>query len=141
MAVADPDNQSATFGGCMIEYLYTTDPDWIIEGLFDEAVSHVSYRRGRAASEVKHGTRRGLVQQWTFGDFDQSAAQVSVQAQLNDRRLLAVADRACVSPMAYLEAVRIGAIDPATKASVDRQLRSLDPAVLKLRPRFSDPGR
>jgi len=142
MAVADPDNQSATFGGCMVEYVYTTDPDWIIEGLFGEAVSHVSYRHGRATSEVKHGTQGGLVRQWTFGDFDHPAAQdVSVQAQLNDIRLLAVADRACVSPMAYLESVRTGAIDPATKASLDRQLQSLDPAVLKLRPRFSAPGR
>ena len=69
------------------------------------------------------------------------AGLVSVQAQLNDIRLVAVADRACVSPVAYLEAVRTGAIDPATKASVDRQLQLVDPAVLTLRPRFSGPGR
>jgi hypothetical protein len=142
MAVADPDTRSAGLGGCTVEYLYTTDPDWIIEGLLGEEVSQVSYRRGRTASDVKDGTRRGLVRQWTFSDFNQSAASqaVSVQAHLNDIRLVAVADRACVSPMAYLEAVRTGAIDPATKASIDRQLPSLDPAVLKLRPRFSAPG-
>jgi hypothetical protein len=78
------------------------------------------------------------VRQWTFGDFTQTGSppDVSVSARLNDIQLVTAADTACVSPMAYLEATRTGAIDAATKRSVDRQLDTIDPTVLKLRPRF-----
>lgn len=138
MSVADAGNGSAAFGGCSVEFLHTTDPDWIIEAILSETASQVSYRRGRQTRDVREGTRRGLVRQWTLGDFTQtgSLSDVSVSARLNDILLVTAADTACVSPMAYLEARRTGAIDGATRRSVDRQLETIDPAVVKLRPRF-----
>jgi hypothetical protein len=138
MAVADPDERSNALGGCSIEFLHTTDPDWIIEAILGDASADISYVRGTAKGDVRNGSRRGLVGQWTFAGFDSAAAgqEASVDIQLNAITFLASADRACVSPMAYLEARRTGAIDAATQRSIDRQIKTIAPAVRTLRPRF-----
>jgi len=138
MAAADPDGRSNALGGCSIEFLHTTDPDWIIEAILGDASADVSYVRGAAKSDVRKGTGSGLVGQWTFGGFTGATAgqEASVDIRLNAIKFLASADQACVSPMAYLEARRTGAIDAATQQSIDRQIKTIDPAVLTLRPRF-----
>src|SRR5262249_7825576 len=73
-----------SIGGCAIEFLHTTDPDWIIEGILGDARTEVSFS--------------------------------------DDITFLAYADRACVSPLAYLEARRTGTIGAATQRSLDRQI-------------------
>jgi hypothetical protein len=108
-SVADPDDRSIALGGCSNEFLHTTDPDWIIEGILGDASPEVS-------SAVWQGT--------------------SLEIRLNEIRFLASADRACVSPMAYLEARRTGTIDAATRRSLDRQINTIPPAALTMRPRF-----
>ena len=107
-SVADPD-QSITLSGCSIEFLHTTDPDWIIEGILGDASAELS-------SAVWHGT--------------------SVEIRLKEIRFLASADRACVSPTAYLEARRTGTIDAATQRSLDRHIKTIPRAALTMRPRF-----
>jgi hypothetical protein len=109
MSVADPDDRSIAFGGCSNEFLHTTDPDWIIEGILGDAPAE-------ASSAVWQGT--------------------SLEIRLKKIRFLASADRACVSPMAYLEARRTGTIDAATRRSLDRQIKTIPPAALTMRPRF-----
>jgi len=109
MSVADRDDRSIALGGCSIEFLHTTDPDWIIEGILGDASAEV-------ASAVWQGT--------------------SLEIRLNEIRFLASADRACVSPMAYLEARRTGTIDAATRRSLDRQMKTIPSAALTMRPRF-----
>jgi hypothetical protein len=60
-----------------------------------------------------------------------------VAARLNEIRLVSVEGEWCVSPMAYLEAKRTTVLDAATRRSLDPQLKRIDPAILKLRPRFA----
>jgi len=62
-----------------------------------------------------------------------------VAARLNEIRLVSVEGEWCVSPTAYLEAMRTTVLDPATRQSLDPQLKKIDPAILKLRPRFALP--
>lgn len=113
--VADPDQRSSARGGCSIEFLHTTDPDWIIEGLVGDASAQGSYVRRTAQSDTSEG---------------------AVEIRLNEITFLASADRACVSPIAYLEARRTGVIEAATQRSLDRQLKTIPPAGLMVRPRF-----
>jgi hypothetical protein len=47
----------------------------------------------------------------------------------------------CLSPIAYLEAKRTRVLDPSTARALDRQLRSVNAAIVKLRPRFAPPLR
>ena len=138
MSVADPHNRSMAFGGCSTEFLHTTDPDWIVEGVLGDASADVSYVRGTAQDDVREGTRRGVVREWTFVGFNDTADEqgLSVEIRLNEIKFLASADRACVPPMAYLEARRTGAIDAATKRSLDRQIPTIPAAALTMRPRF-----
>ena len=144
MAAAAPVGRDAVFSGCTVEFLYTTDPDRVIDGAFGELASQVSYVRGNGTSDVKNGKQKGAVRQWAFAGFEPSSLErgdISVTARLNEIRLVSSADgEGCVSPMAYLEAKRTSAIDPVSRQSLDRQLKRIDTAILKLRPRFALPA-
>jgi len=143
MAAADPAGHD-TVSGCTVEFLYTTDPDRVIEAVFGELTSQVSYVRGDRASDVKNGRQHGPVRQWAFGGLQSSSlerADISMTARLNEIRLVSVEGEWCVSPMAYLEAKRTTVLDPVTRQSLDPHLKKIDPAILKLRPRFALPTR
>jgi hypothetical protein len=45
-----------------------------------------------------------------------------------------------VSPLAYMEATRTRVLSPETRRSLDPQLKRIDPAIPKLRPRFALPN-
>jgi hypothetical protein len=141
MAAAAPSGGDAVFSGCTVEFLYTTDPDRVIDAVFGDVASQVSYVRGNGISDVKDGKRNGPVRQWAFAGLQPGSLEggdISVTARLNEIRLVSSADgEGCVSPMAYLEAKRTSALDPVTRQSLDRQLERIDPAILKLRPRFA----
>ena len=138
MAAADS-ARDAVFSGCTVEFLYTTDPDRVIDGVFGELTSQVSYVRGNRTTDVKNGTSRGPIRQWAFGGLQPGnpKSDISVAARLNEIRLVSVEGEWCVSPMAYLEAKRTTVLDAATRRSLDPQLKRIDPAILKLRPRFA----
>jgi len=107
----------AAFSGCSVEFLHTTDPDWMIEAVFGAASRQV---------EVEPRTDPG-------GD-------VSVTARLDEIRFVSVEDDSCVSPLAYMEARRTRVLDPSTRRSLDPQLERIDPALSTLRPRFALPA-
>jgi hypothetical protein len=140
MAAADHAGRDTVFSGCTVDFLYTTDPDRVIEAVFGELTSQVSYVRGDQTRDVQNGRQRGPVRQWAFGGFQPGGlegADLSVTARLNEIRLVSTEDDACVSPMAYLEAKRTTVLDPVTRQSLDPQLTRVNPAILKLRPRFA----
>ena len=139
MAAADQAGGDTVFSGCTVEFLYTTDPDRGIEAVFGALASQVSYVRGNRTGDVKNGRQHDPVRQWAFGGFQPGnleGADISVEARLNEIRLVSSEDAGCVSPLAYLEARRTTVLDPATRQSLDPQLKRIDPAILKLRPRF-----
>ena len=101
----------ATFSGCTVEFLYTTDPDRVIEALPRDPATHVSYRH--------------------------QPGELSAMVRLGEISLVSAADEGCVSPVAYVEARRTGALDRATRDALDPQMQAVDPAILKVRPRFA----
>jgi hypothetical protein len=142
MAAADPSGREAVFSGCTIEFLHTTDPDRMIEATLGELTSQVSYVRGDRTRDVQNRRPRGPVRQWAFSGFQPSGLQggeISMTARLNEIRFVSTADDACVSPLAYLEAKRTLVLGPVTNQSLDSQLKGIDQAILKLRPRFALP--
>jgi hypothetical protein len=88
-----------------------TDPDRVIEALAREPATHVSY-------------------------LDQPGEPSSV-VRLGEISLVSAADEGCVSPVAYVEARRTGALDRATRDALDPQMQAVDPAILEVRPRFA----
>jgi hypothetical protein len=142
MAATDHAGRGAVLSGCTVEFLYTTAPDRVIEAVFGALTSQVSYVRGNQTSDVKNGRVHSPVRQWAFGGFQPSGldgGEISVTVRLDEIRLVSTEGEGCVSPMAYLEAQRTTVLDAVTRQSLDPQLRRIDPAILKLRPRFALP--
>ena len=141
MTAADPAARETVFSGCAVEFLYTTDPDRVIDGVFGELTGQLSYVRRNRTNDVRNGRPHGPVRQWAFGGLQPGdlKSEVSVVARLNEIRLVSVEDESCVSPIAYLEAKRTTVVDPGTRQSLDAQLKRIDPAIAKLRPRFALP--
>ena len=113
MAAANP-SAEAVFSGCSVEFLHTTDPDWMIEALFG-----TPSRQVEAVQRTDHG-----------GD-------ISVTVRLDEIKFVSIEDDECVSPLAYMEARRTRVLAPSTRRSLDPQLQRIDPALSKLRPRFA----
>jgi len=142
MTAPDQAARETVFSGCTVEFLYTTDPDRVIEAAVGELTSQVSYVRGGRTSDAQNGRPHGLVRQWAFGGLQPGGLEggdVSVTVRLNEIRLVSAEGEGCVSPMAYLEAKRTTVLDRVTRQSLDPQLKRIDPAILKLRPRFALP--
>jgi hypothetical protein len=139
MATETPSGQ-AVFSGCSIEFLHTTDPDWMIEAVIGAASSRLSYARPPRTDDVKNGRSRGPVDQWVFDGLQRtSPGDVALTARLHEIQFVSIEDDRCVSPLAYLEARRTGALEPSTRRSLDPQLERIDPALSTLRPRFASP--
>ena len=144
MAAADSTGSGTRVSGCTVEFLYTTDPDRVIEGVIGELTSQVSLVRADRSSQVRNGRqqdRHGPVMEWAFDvpRGTREPGEVSVTARLGEIRLVSAEDQSCVSPMDYLEARRTMALDSATRRSLDAQLERLDPAAMKLRRRSAFP--
>jgi hypothetical protein len=129
-------------GGCTVEFLYTTDPDRVIEAVLGELNSRVSHVPTGRTRDVMKGTAHGPVGQWAFDGFPPGHSEggaISVTARLNEIRLVTVEGEGCVSPLDYLEARRTTALDPVTRQALDPLLEGLDPDISRLRPRYSLP--
>jgi hypothetical protein len=128
--------------GCTVEFLYTTDPDRIIEATFGALSSEVSLVAGVEAHRVLKAPQRGPVIQWTFDRAGQTSerSDISVTARLGEIRVVSTEGEGCVPPLAYLDAKRAGTFDAVTRRALDRQLGRIDPAIVKLRPRFALPA-
>jgi hypothetical protein len=106
-------------GGCTVEFLYTTDADRLIDAIVGDG--------SRLVREwLLPGRRRG-----------REGSESSVTARLNPIAVVSSKDDGCISAIAYLEAKRTAALGPSVRRLLDRQLRSVDPAVRRLRPRFA----
>ena len=139
-AAAERGRGDTVFSGCTVEFLYTTDPDRLIDGVLGGLSSHISYARGQRAVGVNDEGPRGPVREWAFAGLRSTSfesGKASVRARLNEIAVVSSEDDGCISPIAYLEAKRTTVLNPLTRQTLDRQLEGIDPAMLQLRPRFA----
>jgi len=120
----------AVFSGCSVEFLHTTDPDWLIEAVFGAPSSQVGRPRGPVERWAVTGVQRA----------DPGGGDISVTARLHEITFVAVEDERCVSPLACVEARRTRVLGPSITRSLDPQLERIDPALSMLRPRFALPA-
>jgi hypothetical protein len=132
MTVAGSGGDRPSRSGCSRVFLLTIDADRTIEGLLGPLQSRAT--AGRSPSETDPLGR------WRFAGFDGDSAGPRVSLELGKLRLVSIAGDGCLSPIAYLEARRTGALSPATVRTMDPKLARLDPAILALRPRFAPPA-
>jgi hypothetical protein len=128
---SDQPGDATLLGGCTKHFLYTTDPDRVIDGVVGNSSSRVSIVRSSRATDVTNGTRNGPVDQWTFSDArpDSATSEPAITARLNEVRVASSEQDGCISPMAYLEAKRSGVASPATRrASIRSSKRSTPPS-------------
>jgi hypothetical protein len=140
MTAADQSSNQATFSGCGGEYVFTSEWDRVIEGIFGEIEGYISYAHGSQADEVKEGLQGGPVREWKFSGFGENSGarrEIQVAVELNKIRVVSTAMDACVSAIAYSEAKRMNALSAETIRRLDPQLNKVDPEISKLRPRFA----
>jgi hypothetical protein len=125
--------------GCTVAFLYTTDPDRVIDGVLGGGLKGdaSSTRGGRPAIRQSSGDP---VRQWIFSrpEAGQSAAgDTLVTARLNRIRVVSTEDDGCVAAVAYVEARRTATLDAGIRSVLDQQLRTIDREILQVRPRFA----
>ncbi len=113
--------------GCFSEFLYTTHPDRVIDGVLGPASSQISL--GRGSPPLNRSVRRGPVRRW--------AVSTSIDARLDRITVVSTDAEACLSPIAYVEAKRTTTFPVATRQRLEAELGQVDRAILKLRPRFA----
>ena len=138
MTVAESAGDRAVRSGCVRAFILTVDADRIIEGVFGRPEGRATYSRSvgqRAEIEAPNGAE--LIHRWSFAGLDGDSAGPRVTVELSKIRLVTTLGEGCISPIAYLEARRTGAMSPVTVRALDRQLSKLDPEIAGLRPRFA----
>jgi hypothetical protein len=131
---ADWGRDGATLSGCTVNFVHTTDPDSLIEGIVGPVRSHI-FQTQPTARTATPGSRAGPVRQWRFSGFGSGGSEApSVTAELTAFRVVSTAGNGCLSPQAYLEARRTSAVSGATQRALDPQLRHVDTVILNFRP-------
>ena len=127
--------------GCTVEFLYTTDPDRVIDGVFGTLDSQMAAGGSRPFDKRTIAGQGGPVRRWSFSGFGpgREGVEVGVTARLKPVRVVSTEGGGCVAPIAYMETKRTAVLDPATRRALDAQSKSVDPAILGLRPRFALP--
>jgi hypothetical protein len=126
--------------GCFSEFLYTTDPDRVIDGVLGAVSSQISWARGTRPAGIT--ARRGLVRRWTLGTRppeNVTTDATPIEARLAGIHVVSTDAEACLSPIAYVETKRTTAFPVATRERLDAELTRVDRAILKLRPHFAPP--
>jgi len=129
--------------GCGVEYVYTSEPDRLIEWVFGELQARTIHTHRDDGSGKRDGARGGPVAQWIFSGFDGSApARMEPKVRIRLRRIRVVSTKTdgCVSAIVYSEARRVNALGPGSIRRLASQLKRVDPSILKLRPRFAPPS-
>src|SRR6266853_789693 len=132
---------NAAASGCFSEFLYTTDSERVIEGVLGPISSQISLPRGHWPLSVR--VQRGLVRHWSAAGSPSNSVTIdsaSIVAQLDSIKVVSTNAEACLSPIAYAEAKRATAFSVETRQLLDAELRRVDRAIVKLRPRFAPPG-
>jgi hypothetical protein len=126
--------------GCFSEFLYTTDPDRVIDGVLGPVSSQISWARGTRPAGIT--ARQGLVRRWTLGNRppeNVTTDATPIEARLSGIHVVSTDAEACLSPIAYVETKRTTAFPVATRQRLDTELTRVDRAILKLRPHFAPP--
>jgi hypothetical protein len=141
MATTSRRDGQATFSGCNREFVATIDTEREIEQLFGRLESQAEYTGG-SRTRNQRGNTREPVSSWRFLDLASRNAQPKaprVEVTLRQIRAVTTNREDCVSPIAYSEAKREGALGAATIKALDARLRRVDPSLFALRPRFAPP--
>ena len=121
--------------GCSVEFLYTTDPESVIDGILGRVGSDIAIEESGGAV-VERRSRRGPVRQWRF--FGSRPGVVdAVRADLRSIRVVSTREESCLSPLAYAEARRSAVLSAATRRRLDPQLLRIDSAIRTLSPQFA----
>lgn len=122
MTVTGPAGSGAVRSGCLRAFILTVAPERRIEWLFGRPSGRATYPGG----DPDFG--------WRFAGFSRDSGGPRVTLELGKIRLVTAGGEGCISPIAYQEARRTGAISAVTARALDRQLAKLDPAIVGLRP-------
>jgi hypothetical protein len=137
MTVTAPSADGSLRTGCVHAFVLTVDPDRTIEWVFGRLDGRASYDgTGDRLGKIKVLNDREPIRSWTFAGFG-AADDPRVTVELGKLRLVTTGGEKCVSPIAYLEARRTGAISAVTSRGIDRQLANVVPEIRELRPRFA----
>ena len=142
MSIVEPGVHPRVRSGCAVELVYSAEPDRVIERVVGGLEDQVAYTHRSGSEDVRHGMTRGPVSRWLFGGLGPQQSiplEPLVTIQLRAARLISTKAGGCVSAIAYLEAKRMHALSEATVQRLDSQLKKMDLAVLKARPRFAPP--
>jgi hypothetical protein len=138
MTVTAPAADGSLRTGCVHAFVLTVDPDRTIEWVFGRLDGRASYASTSARlGKINVLNDRELIRSWTFAGFGEDADDPRVTVELGKLRLVTTGGERCVSPIAYLEARRTGAISAVTSRGLDRQLANVVPEIRELRPRFA----
>jgi hypothetical protein len=138
LTVTAPDADGSLRSGCVRAFALTVDPDRTIEWVFGRPDGRASYTGTSArVGEIEALNGGGLVRSWTFAGVGGDSDGPRVTVELGKLRLVTTGGARCISPVAYLEARRTGAISAVTSLALDRQLANVVPEIRQLRPRFA----
>jgi hypothetical protein len=143
MMATEQNGDGTTFSGCGVEYVYTSDSDRVIEGVFGDLQAAIAYTHANQPKEIADGAPGGPVAQWIFdGLGEKSPAHMEAQmtVRLPKIRVVSTQPDACVSAIAYSEARRMNALSLTTTDRLDAELKKIDSEILTLRPRFAPHG-
>jgi hypothetical protein len=143
MMATDQEPNPTTFGGCGVEYVYTTDPERIIEGVFSGLESRTPQIHLHPGQNIRRERRGGPVSQWVFvipGAQPEAGIEPAVTVVLDKIRIASTKVEDCLPAVAYLEARRKRSIAPGTIKRLDMESRALPREILQLRPRLAPPN-
>ena len=132
----------AGISGCGVEYVYTSEAEREIEWVFGNLEAAILPKRVNRADYTLKGGAGSPIDLWIFGGFGRRSAvnaESQVTIRLRKLRVVSTAAEGCISAISYLEAKRMNALSAGTVRRLDPQLRNVDRAILKLRPRFAPP--
>ncbi len=140
MTAVDQNSDGAAVSGCGVEYVYTSESDREIEWVFGDLEARMADRHDHWPKFVQKRPKGGPVAEWIlagFGGTLPAHAEAQVTIRLRKIRIVSTAAEGCLSAIAYSEAKRMNALSAGTVRRLDSQLKKVDPAILKLRPRFA----
>ena len=136
----DAKSNPTTFAGCSVEYVYTTEPERVIDGVFTPLESRTSQLRLHPGQNTSPGTRKGPVSKWIL-DLPEVQSKPAVEpvvtAVLGKIRIASTKLDNCLPAVAYLEARRRHAVAPTTIKRLDSQSKAIQKEISGLRPRFA----
>jgi hypothetical protein len=123
-----------------VEYVYTTDPEHVIDGVFARLESRTSQIHPNAGENIVAAGRDGPASNWVFhvpGAQSNAGVEPMVTVTLRKIRIASTKPDNCLPAVAYLEARRRNAVAPGTLKRLDPESKTIQREILRLRPRFA----